>query len=365
MIGAIHMKNNLEILLYALEKLRAEIKKLKIILIANSKDTPLSQGTNSKDIWIEFFNENEIEYLTNSLRKNGLYVDVYFSEQKFLQDILSYKYTDLNQLFVFNLARNGFGIGKKSLIPSFCDLMNIKYSGSDAYVCSLARNKFHCSKLLENFDCAGTPSWLYDSTSGWLLNEPPQNTQVIIKPMFESASKGITENSIIDTSHPQFMNRVVTSAIRSAQPMLVQKFIKGYECQIPFIKLHQHVFLQPTGISIDSQYELGNKIISEDLSYIYSYDYYDANLVLDELVCENLHQIAEKASNVIGINTYGRIDFRIDCNMTPYITDIATMPYIIEHSAFFHAFSSMGLSSEELLLSIICSALINKYHYVV
>ena len=360
------MTSNQSIIFHAIEKLKPEIQKLKIILIANSKDTPLNNRPNSKDIWIEFFTDSEIEYLTNALRSNDLYVDVYFAEQDFIKDILNHKYTDLNQLFVFNLARNGFGISKKSLIPSFCDLMDIKYSGSNAYVCSLARNKFHCSQLFLYLNSAGTPGWVYDPLSGWFLDEkPPQNTEVIIKPMFESASKGITRESIMNTSDPLFLSRVNTRAQRSLEPMLIQKFIKGYECQIPFIKLNQNIFFQPIGICIGGDCLLGDKIISEDLSYVYSYEYYNAFEKLDSSVCERMIQTARRAAEIVGIETYGRIDFRLDNQMNFYITDIATMPYIVEHSSFYHVFSEMGMSERELMLSIIGSALINKYHYVV
>lgn len=351
---------------YILKKLKPEIQKFKIILIANSKDTPLSSRPNSKDIWIEFFTDNEIEYLANSLRKSDLYVDIYFAEQDFINDILNHKYTNLGELFVFNLARNGFGISKKSLIPSFCDLMEIKYSGSSAYVCSLARNKFHCSILLQNFQCSGTPSWLYDFTSGWFLeDEPPQNMEVIIKPMFESASKGITAESVINTSDPQFKLHLNSFSERSAEPMLVQKFIRGYECQVPFFYLDEGFFLSPIGISIDSEYLLNNKIISADLSYEYSYEYYNAIEKLPVSVCEHMIQEAKKAAKIIGIETYGRIDFRIDEQMSLFITDIATMPYIVEHSSFYHAFSALEMSETEIMLSIICSSLITKYDYVV
>lgn len=153
--------------------------------------------------------------------------------------------------------------------------------------------------------------------------------------------------------------------MRNAEPMMVQKFIRGYECQVPFIKLDQDVFFQPIGIRIGTDCLLNDKIISEDLSYAYSYDYYAAYEKLDSSVCERMIQIAKKASEIVGIETYGRIDFRLDEQMNLYITDVATMPYIVEHSAFNHVFTRMGMSEKEIMLSIICSALIHKYHYVV
>lgn len=360
------MENNKNLILHTLDKLRPDVQKFKIILIANAKETPLSNRPNSKDIWIEFFSDFEIDYLINALRSNGLFTEVYFAEQEFIKDILNHKYENLEEIFVFNLARNGFGISKKSLIPSFCDLMNIKYSGSSAYVCSLARNKFHCSQLFQKLNCSGTPGWVYDSSKGWFLGEePPADTEVIIKPMFESASKGITKESIVNTSNPQFLSRVKACSVRSAEPMMVQKFIRGYECQVPFIKLNQDVFFQPVGIRIGADSLLNDKIITEELSYVYSYDYYAACEKLDSSVCERMIQTAKRASEIVGIETYGRIDFRLDDQMNLYITDVATMPYIVEHSAFYHVFSQMGMSEKEIMLSVICSALIHKYHYVV
>ena len=57
------------------------------------------------------------------------------------------------------------------------------------------------------------------------------------------------------------------------------------------------------------------------------------------------------------MDVYGRIDFRIAADGTPYIFDVSTTPYTTKHSSFAFAFERLGLSYSEIYQAIIFAAL--------
>ena len=132
-----------------------------VYLIANAQDytkkiSPYNiiHANNS-----ELFSAQELGEITSSLFKIGSYTSIFYSENEFIEYILrNIHRLDLNNLLVVNLARDGVKEGKKGLIPAFCDLMNIMYSGSNPFVVSLCRNKFIWSSVLKNYKI-GVPNF--------------------------------------------------------------------------------------------------------------------------------------------------------------------------------------------------------------
>lgn len=334
---------------------------LRIILLANVVGKTMHKaGKGISNIDIEFFSEQEINELLIGLRENDLYVEVYFDESKFMQDVIDKTIENVDKILVFNLARNGFGVGKKSLIPAFCDFMQIKHTGSNAYAVSFARNKFHYSKLLSQMNLNGTPSWLYINDN-WLLNDsPPSNMMVILKPLFECASKGIDNDSIMNSSDTNFIFILQKKANQLQQPIIVQKFISGYEVEVPIIALSSPLIFSPLGVKMNNSEFLGNTIIKEEDSISYLYDYYIVKNILGEQKNTELVNAAKNIFYALGLENYARVDFRIDKEGKFYVTDISTTPYIILHSSFCYIFEQLGYKHKDLLLTIVLSALLAK-----
>ncbi|GAB6013515.1 D-alanine--D-alanine ligase family protein [Viscerimonas tarda] len=334
---------------------------IRIILIANVISQTKHKETRSfNNIAIEFFTEEEIDEIIQGLRNNGLYVDVYFDEHCFIDDVINNNIKDIHNILIFNLTRNGFGIGKKALIPSFCDLFNIKYTGSNAYATSLARHKYHYSKLLSALNLCGTPSWLFDK-GNWFMETPPKELQIILKPTFESASKGINIQSIMNTSQNDFFEKISEYQKRYNQPIICQEFISGYEVEVPIIETYSSLLaFPPTGIKINNNMFIGDSIISEEISSSYGYDFYLAQNVFDKKFIETLLDIAKKSFKCIGLSNYGRIDFRISKDQKVYVTDISATPYVISHSSFNYVFQQLGFEQKDIFLLIVLSALVNK-----
>ncbi|WP_206537062.1 hypothetical protein, partial [Paenibacillus sp. PAMC 26794] len=58
-------------------------------------------------------------------------------------------------------------------------------------------------------------------------------------------------------------------------------------------------------------------------------------------------------AQLVGLRSYGRVDFRIDNQGVAYLMDIAASPYTTKHSSFAYAFNQMGLEYHDIYSTII------------
>lgn len=334
----------------------------RVIIVANVYEETTHYVCPKEQLRIEFFNEHEINGIKNSLRNAGYNFITYYDEHKFIRDVESKKIVIREDDLIFNLSRNGKGISKKSLIPTYCDYYNFKYTGSCGYACSLARNKNHVSELLLQNNLHGLKSWVYNGR--WQLNcKPPKNMEVIIKPLYESASRGVMPDCITNTSNDSFDKIVENKYIELNIPLVVQQFIRGYECKVPIFVLDDVTAFDPIGICIDNVRYLNDRIITQDLSYHYSYDDFMLSECFSENIIEEIKTNAQKVFELIGMENYGRIDCRVTQDGSFYFYDFATMPYFTEHSELTYLFKKYNLNQSVLFNVIFNSALITKYNY--
>ena len=347
--------------------LQSYAKKLysgKIILLANVYSRTKLVPNKKLNIISEFFSESEFEYILENLKKCGYTVLCYFDENDFISDYLGGKIR-FEEFLVFNFARNGMGVFKKSLIPTFCDLNKIKYTASDGYACSFARNKYHVNALLKYLGLKSLKSSVFNGS--WLNRMPKvfEKDTYIVKPLCESASQGIDDQSIFEADNLTSIESFIAKRYNElGVPLILQKFIEGYEAKTTIIEFDRPYALPVVGVEIGGKRNLGKTIISEEIAFNYLHQNY---LLADELGDKLSHKIQDDAVSIyknIGMSNYGRIDCRIDAKTHEiYYMDFSTMPYFVSNGEMFYAFKALGHDITGLLNSIINSTLICKYHY--
>ncbi|MFW6677059.1 hypothetical protein ACOAOT_05295 [Lacrimispora sp. AGF001] len=327
---------------------------IEILFVANVVNkTEIKDFRKTKDsIITEYFTEDEYNQMLIAIRQNGYNVNVFFNEDEFIKFILNHSNNaTMPKYVVFNLARNGTGLCKKSLIPSFCDVYNLPSTGSNAYITCLGRHKFHYNAILRQNNISAVKSWLY-TKQGWLNGiEPPNNMKLIAKPTYESASRGVRDSSIFEysTDSIRLLNNLYNEF---EQDVIVQEFIQGYEVQVPLIIGNDPLVLEPVAITINNSPNLAEKIITYDLAFSEEYSF-AAYSSINKTISDKLIDEAIKTAKCLGMENYGRVDFRIDANGNYYITDISTHPYLIGHSAFAFVFKEMELEYKDIFACII------------
>lgn len=345
------IKNVIDKVLKSTSKINENIE---IALISNSR----SKTKNIENIRIQYSDENEFftdeEYseILDGIQSSGFYVHAFFNEIDFISNILNQKFNS-DKKIVYNLARNGKKPGKKSLVPSFCDLLSIPYTGSNAFVISLCRAKYTYSKYLEAHGIYIPKSWIYIGRNKWLNDSKPNiGTQIIVKSMSESASIGMDNNSI-KTFNKNTLKFLENTFIKRNEYLLIQEFISGFECEVPLIISNKIHTMSPVGISINNNRNLNTEILTYERSFEDDYNFYNLSEVIEKEKCLFIQNLSASIATIIGLQNYGRIDFRIDNFGTPYLIDIASTPYTTKHSSFAFAFENLGIPYNEIYSTIV------------
>ncbi|OKP90253.1 hypothetical protein A3844_05945 [Paenibacillus helianthi] len=173
-----------------------------------------------------------------------------------------------------------------------------------------------------------------------------------MKPMHESASIGLDMDSvfIFDKNSEQ---ELIAKQSLSNITLLLQEFIEGYECEVPFFVNNKIHMMSPVGISINNNSYLGNSILTFDRSFNDDYEFYTLSDELEHSIINKIEETSIKIVELIGFNDYGRIDYRIDDQGTPHLMDIATSPYTTKHSSFAYSFSRLKLDYKDIYSTII------------
>ena len=336
-----------------LEEFNSTKHKENIYIIANTQNNSLNTKLPnmlhaSND---EFFSRKEFAEIASAIFDVFGYVKVFYSEIEFIQYIL-YEKNNIVDTIVYNLSRDGQKEGKKSLIPAFCDLLNIPYTGSDAFTISLLRNKFIYSKYLSQFNVPCPNMCIYDKYSniyGGVLTSGLK----IIKHIHESASIGMSKDNIIqydENNSNEFMNTAEkTLSCMQSHQMLIQDYIDGIECEV-FVFQYNNVYYAADPVCININ---GEEIITTQISNSYDYDFSMLYNHVSSYICDKICAEAKKIAKLLNIKIYARIDFRITNNGDFYLIDIAGTPYTIHHSSIAFLFKQYSLEYADIYKLII------------
>lgn len=335
--------------------------KLLIVLVANvDGETQNYDDYQNTSVLSEYYTLDEYENLSVSLKKLGYEVISYFNETDFIDAIINNKINRLRKkILVINSAQTGTYIGRKSLIPAFCEHFKIMYTGSNPYVVSLCRDKFHSNAILNNYLQNPMPTYLYSYAHGWIDNKSPQEGEkIIVKLNGESASIGLTkENVFIYYSDADIWLKNLSKKYN--QPIIAQPFISGYEVELPIIVGKESIPLFTVGIKINNSEKIADNFLDYSIRFSHLYDFYNYdNYNID--IADKMKKDSQKAVKILGIEGFGRVDYRIDCSGRYYISDIATNPHITNDSSYYFVFHKLGYSYSEFLSTLI-GVTLSKY----
>lgn len=323
-----------------------------LCIICNKKQDNTTTTLGQYNYDTEYLSENEFEQIVNLFSQIKINTEYFLNEDEFINFYFKIPQYRQKKLIVYNAAQSGTGAGRKSLIPAFCNLHNIICTGSDAYVVSLCRHKYHVNKILASAGIAVPQTYLYSDK--WAMDSSPgSNEKIILKPIYESASIGIDSNSVIEYT-PSLDKTILKRVKELKQPFIAQKFITGYEVENPVIIIKNSIFtLPPVGLSCNGELQMGKRFLDYSKIYNDDYGFFDfrdiAKIKFDETI-KNTVKI---------LNMYGlcRIDFRIDEKQNYYITDVSTNPHFINHSSVHHSFLYNGLDKVDIVRSILTAAI--------
>lgn len=243
--------------------------------------------------------------------------------------------------FVFNLVESlADKIELLHVIPSLLDAKKIPYTGSNANSIFLTTQKVLAKQLMQSFSIPSAPWFVLGSEECKNFKAGPY----IIKPIWEDASVGITEDSVFDCKSVV----EVLDAIQAKETDLVcecfaEEYIDGKEFNVSLLEVNRDVHVLPIAemkfFGFEGKREVLTytaKWVEESIEYQSTCRSFDLNHI-DANLINQLKELSLACWKNFNLKGYARIDFRVDRNNQPYVLEINANPCIAENAGFIAA----------------------------
>lgn len=303
----------------------------------------------------EFFTRKEFAEISSALFFVFGFAKVFYSELEFIEYILERRPLP-SECYVYNFSRDGIAEGKKSLIPAFCDLCNLRYTGSNAFTISLLRNKWIFSQIARNSGVSTPKSLIYPCPSSEIKGSF-EGENVLIKNIFESASQGLISDNYMYIDNNS-LNRIDAIMKRmNVNRVLLQQYIEGPECEVLVLQFKKKYYvLEPIEIVIN-----GSDFLDSSISNTYNYSFRRLSDNYNAEIITKIKQDAINAASALNIKDYARFDFRVKEDR-PYLIDIAGTPYTIKHSSIAYLFEDILHLDYKDIYKVIMACCISNYN---
>lgn len=345
-----------ELIQHVISETKAHAADVELLYVTNLIEGEVSEyGADGLSMSSQYYFETETSALIQAFQDIGFAVRPFYNEVDFIRWATNERQVVKQSRWqlVVTTAEGGHGEGRRALIPSFCSLIGLPCWNSPAHGSSIARHKFHANKLLASCGIRVPEIWSFSQRRGWLNRIRPENgLKVIIKPAWESGSKGVDEQSISIVEHG-FEDLVLKRAICFGQPCVVQEFKTGYEVGAPIIGIPETKAAGLIGFSDGNNERYGARARTfEDEKVTKS----AGNFVFDHVPQPQIERamvMAERAFDLLSMKTLGRIDMRIDEDGNAWIFDTNESPPPVPRSSFVRLFESFGFSYKDVLALMI------------
>lgn len=263
------------------------------------------------------------------------------------------------------VAPDGFAPGRKALIPAVADSYGLVCANSNPYACALGRHKYHYFTVLHAHRVPVPEVWHYRPGRGWAGDRrPPPGLRVIAKSTYESWSVGVSEDSVFAVDdHAD--ERVASIAEEIGQAVCVQRFVPGVEVGVTVLGLPEPVATSPVEVVLrkaggdpDAVMTMEDNLVVDAVSY----RPFDAS---DGLL-DRLDHIAVDCYEILELDAFARMDFRIDAGGVPWVSDVGVSPGLGPWgSSSYESVREIGFSHAEFIRLVMAASLLRAGSLVI
>lgn len=256
----------------------------------------------------------------------------------------------LNPGLVFNLCEGFWGNSRREMhIAALFELLGLAYTGSPPLSLGLSQDKVRSKDLLAAHQLPTPKYRVVRPGEQW-----PRSTDLIypliVKPRFEDASHGISNDSIVDTER-DLLKQIKYVHRTYRQGALVEEFIDGREINAALIGNHPWEVLPLSEIRFHP--DLARPIVSyegkwleKSLGYKSTKPICPTNLKKhDEIMIQG---VAARACRLLDCRDYARVDIRLRGGI-PYILEINANPDISPDAGLARSAAVAGLNYPQLI----------------
>lgn len=241
----------------------------------------------------------------------------------------------------FNIM-HGTG-GEDGTVQAVLDLLQIPYPGSGVLASALAMDKLR-TKRIWKAEGLPTPDFMVLQTVGDARFAAERfGYPFIIKPAADGSSVGVSKVKSFEQIEKAFVE-----ALGPGRAVIAEQFIAGgeYTCAILGSTPLPVIHIEPDG----EFYDYHAKYVSDNTKY-------HCPAGLDSAHEKRLQDICLKAFQLIGARDWGRVDFMMDAQGTPWLLEINTLPGMTSHSLVPMAARVSGIEFDQLCWQLLESTL--------
>lgn len=272
---------------------------------------------------------------------------------------LAQKLQQVKPDLVFNLVESLAGSGRLiHFAPALLEFLRIPYTGCRADGQYITTSKLLSKERLRAAQIP-TPEWrrIMKPETDQVTFEPPY----IIKPVWEDASVGLTDASVIRTR--EILVSVLKEHIEKYGECFVESFIDGRELNISVLAGKNGPEVLPAAEIRFVEYPAAKpKIVGYEAKWdITSYEY--KNTVrhfdfseIDQGFLRQLKKLALQCWELFDLRGYVRVDFRVDMQGQPWVLEVNANPCISPDAGFIAAAEFAGYEYDQVIDRIVSYA---------
>ncbi|MFY0665278.1 MAG: D-alanine--D-alanine ligase [Natronospirillum sp.] len=246
---------------------------------------------------------------------------------------------DIRQVFI---ALHGRG-GEDGSLQGLLDTLEMPYTGSGVAASALAMNKVITKQIWHAHGLPTAPFELLDEHSDWAKVLQRLGGKVVIKPVLEGSSIGIT---IADS--PELVKSGFELARQFDRVVMAEKFINGPEYTMSILA---------TAHGLEALPVIRMQSAGQFYDYDAKYERDDTNYFLPSGLSETdekaIQDTALRAFSALGCSNWGRVDAMRDADGSWYLLEANTVPGLTSHSLVPMAAKAAGLDFTALIQTIL------------
>ena len=262
---------------------------------------------------------------------------------------------------VFNFVEIFHGNPKLEMnIAGLFDLFGVPYTGAPPIALATCQNKLLAKKILIA-NGIQTPAFeIFPVIAGIKIN-PKLNYPLIVKPLFEDASVGI-ENASVVYDLKSLKKRVLHVHAEFKQPALVEEFIEGRELNVSVLGDRELQVLPISEIDFSTMPEHLENIVSYQAKWDSLHEAYHKTIPicpakLPKKLLAKIEKIALRAFSVLHLRDYARVDMRLRADGEVFVLEANPNPDLSEGAGFMRSAEAAGYPYEKALDKLIQLAL--------
>ncbi len=283
-----------------------------IIFVYNSMKSPAIDALHKS----ECVYDDEVALIENAFRAfRGLKLISFDDEQSFW-DVASTLKQRYKNVYVYSMAQNLNGVGRRCLIPLACEYYGFINISSDSRSSFLGGDKKLMFSLLENKVKMPNRIFLDKLDKEAILHIRKTSTNLILKPNSESASIGVVK---IEKELPdEYVLNLIEQSLTTYKKIVIEEFINGEEVECTILPWQEEIYTcEPVKIIKNTDYLDYSTVASDS----YGFEIFNSKYV------NEIKRQAEIAYFLLDFNSLARFDFMVKNGQT-YLFDITPNPTI-------------------------------------